>query len=252
MPGSSSHSEPVSLYDARKIAKEAYIFFQPVIDQYRLKVEFESYGIPPNYIHLSTALPDPDTDQLTTPYKFPHQWNGIAFLDLRKEPIVVYNPPVDPHRMYSILLTDHFGHNFAYFGSRSTSNSEAYYMIAGPDWSGDVPPGISGIATAESNFVTLIIRMKVYSESPDDRKQAKRLLKSFYLTPLSVFNGKNATEALPYPNFTYKADQAERAGFFSYVNFFTAFARIHPDELDFYSVFERIGIVAGMPFPPET
>ncbi len=234
---------------AYEIAKEAYIFFQPVVDQYQLN---DQYPLPPNVILAFTIPPNPAIARATTPYQCPDQFYSIAFLDLRKEPIVVYNPAVDPDRMYSIMVVDHFEHNFAYFGTRTTSNDEANYMIAGPDWNGPTPKTIDSSATSESNFVTLIVRMKVNVESRVDRRKVKKLLRGFTLTPLSVFNGGNKTDPLPNPDFPpYEADQQERAEFFNYVNAYVAYAEIYPDEQDLYNRFARIGIIPGEPFPPE-
>ncbi len=246
-PTTDLHSMDVSLPVATDIAKEAYIFFQPVVDQYQLKLQFK---LPPNSLVPFTTQPDP-TGANTTPYQCPDQFYSIAFLDLRKEPIVIYNPPVETDRLYSIMAVDHFEHNFAYFGSRATSNDEANYMIAGPDWNGTVPDSIDASETSEINYVTLIIRMKVNVESADDRTVVENLLGRFTLTPLSVYNGGKETPPLPNPDFPpYKADQQERAGFFNYVNAFTAFAEIYPTEQDLYTRFARIGVIPGVPFPP--
>ena len=74
---------PIALDKAQQIAKEAYIFFQPLVNQYRLKLQ---YNLPPNRFLVVSYPPGPETK--ITPYVCADQAYAIAFLDLRKEPVV--------------------------------------------------------------------------------------------------------------------------------------------------------------------
>ena len=135
--------------EARAIAKEAYIYANPVVDSYRVihgyfldpeDPEFKAplnqiKNIPRVYTHEDKAVQTPNSD---TPYS----WLG---LDLRAEPIVLTVPEIEKDRYFSIQLIDLYTHNFDYIGSRTTGNEGGSFLIAGPGWNGDVPEGITKV-----------------------------------------------------------------------------------------------------------
>ena len=238
----------VTLDEAREIAREAYIFFQPVVDEYRLKLQ---YGLPANKF---IVVPFPlGASVKITPYNCADQAYAIAFLDLRQEP-VVYSVPASPTRYNSVMAVDHFAHNFAYIGTRTTGGDKAVdLMISGPGWNGTAPtPAANTIlssATSETNFVTLIHRLEVYGK--DDYENGVQILRSCDLQTLSAYNGNTAPDRLKKPDFPpYKSDQLQRAGFFEYVNAYIAFAESYPGEASYYARFARIGVSPGGPYPP--
>ena len=120
--GCKSPKTEVTPEEARAIAKEAYIYGFPLVDNYRIfysyfvdkndpqfKVSFNQLkNIPKVYTHEDTAIQTANSD---TPYS----WAG---LDLRGEPIVIIIPPIEDTRYFSVQLIDGFTHNFDYIGSR--------------------------------------------------------------------------------------------------------------------------------------
>ena len=96
--------------EARAIAKEAYIYGYPLVDNYRVEhsyfvdrasPEFKApwnqiTNIPRVFTPADTAVQTPNSD---TPYS----WLG---LDLRAEPIVLTLPPVEKDRYCSVQFTD--------------------------------------------------------------------------------------------------------------------------------------------------
>jgi hypothetical protein len=59
-------------------------------------------------------------------------------MDLRSEPIVLLVPAVKMPRSYSVQLIDGNTYSFGYIGSRSTGDEAGDYMVAGPNWKGDM------------------------------------------------------------------------------------------------------------------
>ena len=86
-------------------------------------------------LYKDTAIVTPNSD---TPY-------SIGFMDLRAEPMVISVPAVDKSRYYSVQLCDGNTFNYGYIGSRATGNEAGDYMVAGPDWKGETPPGIKKV-----------------------------------------------------------------------------------------------------------
>jgi hypothetical protein len=105
-----------------------------------------------------------------------------GWLDLSEGPLVLHVPAMEG-RYYSMQFTDPLKNtNFAYVGTRATGSQAGDFLITGPAWQGQVPPGMQQIA-APKNGVILIGRVLVLSES--DLPAAYDLSKQIQLTPLS-------------------------------------------------------------------
>jgi len=105
----------------------------------------------------------------------------IGWLDLSKGPLVLHVP--DMHdRYYSVQFTDPSKNiNFAYVGKRTTGTQAGDYLITGRGWNGQVPNGMSQIASP-NNAVFVAGRVLVISDS--DLPAAHALTKQIQLTPL--------------------------------------------------------------------
>jgi len=106
----------------------------------------------------------------------------VGWLDLSKGPQVLHVPDFSG-RYYSVQFTDPFDVDFAYVGSLSTGTQAGDYLIAGTDWKGQVPRGMSQISSS-NNSVLVIGRVLVYRDS--DLPTAYDLAKQIRLTPFSV------------------------------------------------------------------
>ena len=106
--------EDVTPAEARAIAKEAYIYGFPMVDNYRIQYahrhqksriqgpEQALVNIPRVYTPADTAIQTPNSD---TPY-------SMIGMDLRAEPIVLTVPPIEKERYFSIQLIDAYTFNF--------------------------------------------------------------------------------------------------------------------------------------------
>jgi hypothetical protein len=74
-----------------------------------------------------TAIVTPNSD---TPY-------SLLWLDLRALSV----PAVEKSRYYAVQLEDGNTFNYGYIGSRATGNGAGDYMVVGPDWKAETPPG---------------------------------------------------------------------------------------------------------------
>jgi hypothetical protein len=165
----------LSVDSIRAIATEAYIYGYPMVDYYRIEygyyVDSKNSEFKAPWNHLTNiasvftpadvAIQTPNSD---TPYSF-------AGLDLRAEPIVLTLPEVDEDRYYSIQFIDAYTFNFDYLGSRSSGNKAGKYLVAGPNWNGEVPEGINRVVKSETEFVNLLYRTQLFN--PDDIDNVK-------------------------------------------------------------------------------
>ncbi len=105
----------------------------------------------------------------------------VGWLDLSQGPQVLHVPDF-AGRYYGVEFTDPFNVDFAYVGTRATGTQAGDYLITGPGWKGQVPGGMTRIASPD-NSVGVLGRTLVYSDS--DLPTAYGLAKQIQLTPLS-------------------------------------------------------------------
>ena len=194
------------------IAKEAYIYANPVVDSYRImyssfvdKTDPE-YKAPFNrikniarvYTHEDRAVQTPNSD---TPYS----WLG---LDLRTEPYVLTVPPIEKERYFSIQLIDLYTHNFDYIGSRTTGNDGGRFLIAGPGWNDEVPETITKVFRPETELILAVYRTQLFN--PDDLEKVKAIQAGYKVQPLSAFLGKPAPKAAPAIDFIKPLTREEK------------------------------------------
>jgi hypothetical protein len=236
--------------EARAIAKEAYIYGFPMVDDYRIEhayfVDTKSpeYKGPWNhlvniarvYTPADTAIQSPNSD---TPYSF-------IGLDLRAEPMVLTVPPIEKHRYFSIQFIDAYTFNFAYIGSRATGNDGGSFLVAGPGWKGETPKGIKEVIRSETELLLAAYRTQLFN--PDDIDSVKKIQGEYRAEPLSKFLGQPAPAAAPAIDFIKPlspADEKTSPEFFNILNFVLQFCPTDPSETGLMARFARIGVGAG-------
>jgi len=239
--------------EARTIAKEAYIYGFPLVDNYRIQYgyfvdrqnpEFKApwnqiVNIPRVYTPADTAIQTPNSD---TPYSF-------VGMDLRAEPMVLTVPPIEKKRYFSIQLIDAYTFNFDYIGSRATGNEGGSYMIAGPNWKGETPKGVKKVFRAETEFVFAVYRTQLFK--PDDIDNVKKVQAGYKAQTLSAFLGQPAPKAAPAIDFIKPLSPAEEKTspeFFNILNFVLQFCPTNPSETELMARFAKIGVGAGKIF----
>jgi hypothetical protein len=105
----------------------------------------------------------------------------VGWLDLSQGPQVLHVPDFSG-RYYSVQFTDPFDVNFAYVGTRSTGTQAGDYLITGPGWKGQVPGGMTQIASPNNSVLVL---GRVLVENDSDLPTAYGLAKQITLAPLS-------------------------------------------------------------------
>ncbi len=246
----------VTAVEARVIAKEAYIYGNPLVDNYRIihayfvdqnnpeyKAPFNQIkNIPKVYTPEDKAIQTPNSD---TPY-------SMACLDLRAEPVVVTLPPIKEDRYFSVQMVDGYTHNFHYMGSRTTGNGGGNYLFVGPDWKGEIPAGFKDLIRSETQFVLTIVRTQLFE--PAELENVINIQKGYQIQPLSQYL-KQAAPAQPQQveliKPLSKEDQQGNLLFFKQLNFWLQFCATHESEKALMERFAKIGVGAGKEFDPE-
>jgi hypothetical protein len=239
--------------EARAIAKEAYVFGFPMVDNYRIQHAYFVDKNNPEYKSGFNTLTNmarvytPDDKAVQTPNSdTPYSTLGV---DLRTEPLVLTFPDVEEGRYYSAQFIDMYTFNFGYVGSRVTGNKGGNYLLAGPYWNAEKPEGIKDVIKCETDFAFILYRTQLFN--PDDIENVKKIQAGYRVQPLSAFLGRPAVPAAPKVNFIKPlSPQEQRTSpeFFNILNFLLQFCPIHPSELAMMQRFTKLGIRAGKPF----
>jgi len=244
---SSTPTAEVSADQIRQIAKQAYIYGFPMVDNYRIQYAYfqdkqnPQYKAPWNtlqsnaqvYTPADTAIQTPNSD---TPYSF-------FGADLRTEPYVLSVPTIDAKRYYSLQFMDQYMYNFDYVGSRTTGNNAGKYLLAGPSWKGEKPAGIDKVIRSDTEFAFVAYRTQLFGAS--DLDNVKAIQAQYGAEPLSKFEGKPAPAAAPAVDFVVpQSAEEERKSpqFFETLNFVLQFAPVLETERDLRAKFASIGI----------
>jgi len=159
---SGAHGADVTPAEARAIAKEAYTYGFPMVDNYRIQYayfvdrkapEFKAswnhiVNIPRAYTPADTAIQTPNSD---TPYSF-------VGMDLRVEPVVLMVPPIEKERYFSIQLID--AYTFTLPTSAVVPPEMMGVCFSSPGRTeGRDPKGVKQVIRSETEFVFAFIAL---------------------------------------------------------------------------------------------
>jgi hypothetical protein len=271
---SAANARDISPKEARAIAKEAYIYGYPLVENYRIQYAYfadkggSQYKGAWNtivntgrvYTPKDTAIQTPNSD---TPY-------SLVGADLRGEPIVLTVPPVKKGRYYSLQFMDAYTFNFHYVGSRTTGNDGGKYLLAGPNWKGDKPKGINEVIKSETEFAFIAYRTQLFN--PGDIDNVKKIQAGYKVELLSKFLGRGAStkmknelrkpsgqsrvvsQEVTAPKVVKPLTQGEERTsleYFQILNQVLSIAPAPPEERDLRARFATIGVGGGLEFAAE-
>jgi len=252
--GAAAQTAELSPDEARKIAREAYVYAYSPVYAYKYLQQEVFNAKSPNYIggfnkfrhyqRLNTPEDTMITPNVDTPY-------SRIWLDLRTEPVVVTLPPVTPEdRYYSMqaISLDHYNLDFA--GTRTIGQKGGPIVYVGPRFSGTLPSGVGRVVVSPTDFVYL--QGRILLTDPKDMPNVVAIQDKITLQPLSAALGQPA--AIPAEAFVPKAwttdDEALRSvktlDYLAYVLQYISLTS--PDERAMRERFARIGIIPGKSF----
>lgn len=250
---SAAEDRPVSLDEARAIAKEAYVYGFPMVDNYRVQYAYFVDKEDPEYkggwnaIHNFARVSTPEDTAIQTPNSdTPYSFVGA---DLRAEPLVLTVPPIEQDRYYSLQFVDGYTYNVGYVGSRTTGNNGGRYLLAGPGWQGEKPEGIDEVIRSGTDLAFVLYRTQLFG--PSDIDEVKSIQAGYQVAPLSVALNQPSPAAAPPIDFTPPLTaEAQKTSpqFFEVLNAALRFAPAQPGEQELRDRFARIGIGPGGDF----
>ncbi len=257
-----SDGEPTKTAEAptpqqvREIAKQAYVYGFPMVDNYRIQHSYFVDKANPQYkgnwntLHSIARVFTPADTTIQTPNSdTPYSFIGA---DLRAEPLVLTVPKIDADRYYSLQFIDAYTYDYHYVGSRTTGNNGGKYLLAGPSWKGEKPAGIDEVIRSDTDFSLIIYRTQLFD--PADLDNVKKIQEGYKAQPLSAFTGKPAPTA-PAVDFIEPLtveEQRTSPKFFEILDFVLKYAPVFPDEKALRERFASIGIGPDGGFNPDT
>jgi len=238
------------ILETKAIAEEAFIYGLPIVMNYAVMQEFAidrnsgQFKAPFNTIwndaavftYKDTAVVTPNSD---TPY-------SMVWLDLRSEPVVISVPAVPKTRYYSVQFVDGNAYNYGYIGTRTTGTEAGDYLVVGPDWKGEKPPGIGKVFQSTTPFSLTIFRTQLFN--PDDMPNVVKVQAGYKVQPLSAFLKKPAPAAAPRIDFLPATTQGIKDNFYAYLDAALEFVPVTPETRELRGRLASIGIGPGKSF----
>jgi hypothetical protein len=154
----------------------AYVFGYPLV-----VMELTRRGMvdvqPENSFGHSQVFPDHNFREVVRPNN--DTLYSIAWLDLAQGPLLLQVPDT-AGRYFVIPLMDAWTNVFATIGKRTRGTGEGSYLVAGPDWQGEVPAGLE-LVRSPTSMVWIIGRIQ--TNGPDDVAAVGALQQGFVLGP---------------------------------------------------------------------
>jgi hypothetical protein len=236
-----------SLEETKAIAEQGFIYGLPIVMNYAVMNEYAvdrsnpQFKAPFNQIknearvftYQDTAIVTPNSD---TPYSF-------VWLDLRAEPMVLSVPAVDKKRYYSVMLCDGNTYNFGYIGTRATGTEPGDYLVVGPDWKGETPPGIKKAFSSTTPFALVGYRTQLFN--PADMPNVVKVQAGYKVEPLSAFLKQPAPPSPPKTDFLPATTGGIKDNFFQYLDAALQFIPPDPQSQDIRAKLASIGVGPG-------
>lgn len=235
----------LSLDEAKEIAKEAYLYGFPLVLNYKTMYDYAVNEQSPDYKGDFNALAcdarvfTPEDKTIITPNSdTPY---CMTWVDMRAEPVVFTIPEIEEERYYSVQIIDLYTHNADYISTVATGNVPGKYLLAGPDWQGDVPEGIAKVIRFETQFLFTIHRTQLFNSGDIDK--LKNIQEGYQVQPLSEFLGTSAPSAAVAIDFPEWKEGAQfNAEGFNYLDFMLGLLNTPQEEDAVLERFAKIGI----------
>jgi hypothetical protein len=160
--------------------------------------------------------------------------------------MVISVPAVEKERYYSVQLCDANTYNLGYIGSRATGTEPGDYLMAGPGWKGEKPPGIKQVFQSGTPFLAAIFRTQLFN--PGDMPNVVKVQSGYKAQPLSAYLKQPALPAAPKIDFVFANTKGIKANFYEYLNAALEFVPETALDKDIRARLATIGIGPGKTF----
>jgi hypothetical protein len=239
-----------SIEQTKAIAEEGFIYGLPLVMNYAVMNEFavdrksSQFKAPFNETYNEHRVATPEDTAVITPNSdTPY---SITWMDLRAEPIVVSVPAIDKKRYYSVQMIDGNTYNYGYIGTRATGSDPGDYLVVGPDWKAEAPPGIKKVFRSTTPFGLTLIRTQLFN--PADMPNVEKIQAGYKVQPLSAFLKQPPSPAAPKIDFIPATTAGIKDNFFEYLDAALQFVPPSAADKQVRAKLASIGIGPGKTF----
>jgi hypothetical protein len=199
MPASPDARVKITEEYARHIGRDAYFWAWPLVNMYNRRLHFTQVKetaragplmqAPLNQLAMLTDYVAPEERSVACPNQ--DVVYGIGALGLDITPMVIQVPDFgDRFWVYQVvdLRTD----SFVQLG-KPYNTTPGFYLLAGPDWKGEVPKGITKVFRSPTNSGIVAPRIFM-DDTAQDRRAIQKALSGVMMYPLADFDGKVKTQ----------------------------------------------------------
>lgn len=237
-------------------AVDAYIYGYPLVTMEYTRRVMTNVSRPTGklapmgeFAHLR-SYPTPNDKEVTAPNA--DTLYSLAWLDLTRD-AYVFTIPDSKDRYFLMPMLDGFTNVFQVPGKRTTGTKLQRYLIAGPGWSGEVPPGVTKYESA-TNLVWILGRTYC-NGTPEDYEAVHAFQNGLSLVPAQWY-GKAFSQAVPSadPKLDMKTVIRDQVHALDATAYFTLLAKLlktnPPTAADAPMVekLAKVGIKAGADF----
>lgn len=116
---------------------------------------------------------------------------GLGYMFLNQGPVVVQVPDFED-RFWVYAMYDARTDQFSKIG-KPYGSEPGFYLVAGPNWTGKTPDGITAVVRSSTEFGMVIPRV-FQDDTAEDRKAIQPFINQISMYPLSEFDGKMKTQ----------------------------------------------------------
>jgi hypothetical protein len=184
---------------AKHVGRDAYFWAWPMVNMYNRRLHFMQVKeimlrgplmeAPANRLAMLTDYVNPEERAVACPNQDVVYGLGALALDI--SPVVIQVPDFgDRFWVYQVvdLRTDSFVQLGKMYGS-----TPGFYLLAGPDWKGDVPKGITRVFHS-SSYTGLVAPRVAQNDTPEDKRAIQAVLPGIMMYPLAEYDGTMKTK----------------------------------------------------------
>jgi hypothetical protein len=193
-PGPDARVKITEAYAAH-VARDAFFWAWPLVNMYNRRLAFSQMKeqryvgplleAPLNRLTMLIDYVDPEERNVACPNQ--DVVYGLGLLALDVSPVVIQVPDFgDRFWVYQIvdLRTD----SFAQLG-KMHGTTPGFYLLAGPNWQGEVPKGITRVFHASSS--TGLVAPRIFQDdTPEDKRAIQGVLNGIAMYPLAEYAGR--------------------------------------------------------------
>jgi hypothetical protein len=133
---------------------------------------------------------------------------GAGYFDLSKQPIV-FQVPDFGDRFWVYAFWDARTDEFSNIG-KQYATKPGFYMMVGPNWTGNPPPGITAVVRSPTMNTVLAATRTFLDDTPEDHRAVQSVLSQISFYPLSEFDGKmKSTDWSKLPSYPTPPSKGE-------------------------------------------